>query len=251
MAIVCNLERHVFEVVIDRDKVMNALDLEHLQGLEAALDQAAENDTVRCVLLRGSGRAFCVGADIKAMDKMTDDEFAEATACYQSLCRKARGLDKAIIAALHGYVLGGGFEIALIADLRIAAQSTQLGLPDAEMGFSPSGGLTYLLNHMVGAGRALHLLLTCERLTADQALDIGLVTQVVADDALLGDSLTLAQKIAAYPTTGIRNIKRGMNAALESSLEASLALEAKLDHECYRSEATRVRLRAFLESRGK
>ena len=86
MAIVCNLERHVFEVVIDRDKVMNALDLEHLQGLEAALDQAAENDTVRCVLLRGSGRAFCVGADIKAMDKMTDDEFAEATACYQSLC---------------------------------------------------------------------------------------------------------------------------------------------------------------------
>lgn len=251
MAVNSKLEQQVLEVTLERSEVLNALDLEHLQALEAAFDRAATDDSVRAVLMRGSGRAFSVGADIKAMDRMSDAEFAEATACYQSLCRKARRLDKAVIAALNGYVLGGGFEIALIADLRIAARSAQLGLPDAEMGFSPSGGLTYLLNHIIGAGRALHLLLTCERFSAEQALDIGLVTQVVDDDELDSVATSLAQKIAAYPPTGIKNIKRGMNAALESSLEATLELEARLDHECYRSEDTRAALRAFLESRRK
>ena len=251
MAISCKLDEQVLEVVIDRENVLNALDLEHLQALEAAFDRAATDDAVRAVLLRGNGRAFCVGADIKAMDSMTDDEFAAATTCYQSLCRKARGLDKAVIAALNGYVLGGGFEIALIADLRIAGGSAQLGLPDAEMGFSPSGGLTYLLNYMVGSGRALHLLLTCERLSAEQAFELGLVTRVVEDDELVDTAMSLARKIAAYPPTGVRNIKRGMNAALENSLEATLELEARLDQECYRSDETRAALRAFFESRKK
>ena len=251
MAIKCNLDQQVLEVRIDRETVLNALDLEHLKALEAAFDRAAADEKVRVLLLSGSGRAFSVGADIKAMDKMSDKEFAEATACYQSLCRKARALEKAVIAALNGYVLGGGFEIALIADLRLAGHSAQLGLPDAEMGFSPSGGLTYLLNHVVGAGRALHLLLTCERLSADQALDIGLVTGVVDDDELEATAISLARKIAAFPPTGIRNIKHGMNAALESSLEATLELEARLDLECYRSKETRAALRAFLDSRRK
>ena len=251
MTIQCKLNENVLEVTIAREEVLNALDLEHLRDLENALDRAGEDGAVRTVLLRGSGRAFCVGADIKAMDQMHDDEFTEATAHYQSLCRKARALDKAIIAALNGYALGGGLEIALIADLRIAARSAQLGLPDAELGFSPSGGLTYLLNRIVGAGRALHLLLTCEMLSAEQALDFGLVTRVVDDAELDTEAIALARQIAAYPPTGIRNIKRAMNAALENDLETTLALEAELDHEAYQSDETRASLRAFLESRRK
>ena len=202
-------------------------------------------------MLRGSGRAFCVGADIKAMDKMTDDEFSHATNLYQSLCRKARNLEKPVIAAINGYALGGGLEIALIADLRIAGKSAKLGLPDAELGFSPSGGLTYLLNHIIGAGRALHLALTCEVLDAEKSLDIGLITEVIDDDQLVDFAMGLAQKLASFPPTGIKNIKRAFNAALESNLESTLELEAQYDNECYRSDETRRALKSFIESRKK
>jgi enoyl-CoA hydratase len=249
MAIESRQDRQVFEIVINRESSLNAFDTEHLKALEKCLDEAADNPSVRAVLLRGSGRAFSVGGDIKAMDRMTDAEFAEATDLYQSLCRKARAMDKPIIAAINGYALGGGLEIALIADLRIAAESAKLGLPDAELGFSPSGGLTYQLNHLVGAGWALHLALTCEILDAAQALSIGLVTRVVADADLNQIAMELAQQVAAYPPTGIRNVKQAFNAALHSNLEATLELEAKFDKECYRSAETRQALRDFIESR--
>lgn len=249
MTIESKLVESVLEVVINRESSLNALDTEHLQALEQCFDEAHKNPSVRAVLLCGSGRAFSVGADIKAMDHMSDAQFSEATNIYQSLCRKARALDKPIIAAINGYALGGGLEIALIADIRIAAESAKLGLPDAALGFSPSGGLTYLLNHIVGAGWALHLALSCETLDAAKALSIGLVTRVVADADLHQAAKALAQQIAAYPPTGIKNIKRSFNSALQSSLESSLELEAQFDNECYRSEETRQALREFLESR--
>ena len=127
MAIESRQDRQVFEIVINRESSLNAFDTEHLKALEKCLDEAADNPSVRAVLLRGSGRAFSVGGDIKAMDRMTDAKFAEATDLYQSLCRKARAMDKPIIAAINGYALGGGLEVALIADLRIAAESAKRG----------------------------------------------------------------------------------------------------------------------------
>ena len=100
----------VLEIVLDRDERMNALDIGHLRGIDAGLDHAAARGDLRAVLLRAEGRAFWVGADIKAMVDMNDDDFAEATQLYQSIARKSRALPHAIIAAVHGYALGGGFE---------------------------------------------------------------------------------------------------------------------------------------------
>lgn len=131
---------------------------------------AAQDAAVQAVVLTGRGRAFSVGADIKAMDVMTYPEFAQAVELYQSMCREARGLDKPVIAAINGFCLSGGLEVALMADIRIAARSAKLGLTDVELGFSPTGGLTYLLNHIVGAGWAMHLAMAAQILTAEESI---------------------------------------------------------------------------------
>ncbi len=250
MAIDTKMIGSVLWTTIDREKSLGALDIPHLESLVEAL-QRANDDAVRAVVLTGKGRAFSVGADIKAMDVMTDAEFAQAAELYQTMCRKARGTDKPVIAAINGLALGGGLEVALVADIRIAARSAKLGLPDAELGFSPTGGLTYLLNHIVGAGWAMHLAMTASMLTADESLRIGLVTGVVEDQDLDKHVLALAERLASYPPTGMKNIKRSFNMALESSLSATLTLEAEYDAACYRSLETRQALRNFIESRKK
>lgn len=251
MAIQTQRHDRVLEIRLARGRVLNALDLDHLIQLEQSFDLAAEDDNLRALLLCAEGRAFCVGGDIRAMDVMSDAEFAECTAIYQSLSRKARALDKPIVAALNGHVLGGGLELAMMADIRIAGDSAQLGLPDAELGFSPSGGLSYLLSRCVGSGWSMHLALSGEILGAQQALGIGLVTRVVEDDALKDEAMRLARQIAQYPPAGISNIKRVLLAGLGQDFEAALELEEKLDNECYHSVETRAALKAFLESRRK
>lgn len=241
----------VLWATIGRPEALNSLDIPHLEALVVLFRDAAIDDSVRSVVITGVGRAFSVGADIKAMDAMTDAEFARAAELYQQMCREARALDKPVIAAINGFALGGGLEVALMADVRIAARSAKLSLPDAELGFSPTGGLTYLLNHIVGAGWALHMAITAEMLDAEKSLAIGLVTQVVDDELLADTALELAQRIAAFPPVGMKNVKRSFNAALESSLSVTLTLEAEYDAACYRSPETRQALRDFIDSRRK
>ena len=251
MSIHTSIKEKVLWITIDREQSLNALDTQHLLELIQAFDLGAKTNEVRCIVVTGKGRSFSVGADIKAMDRMTDEEFAQAADLYQEMCRKTRRLEKPIIAAINGYALGGGLEVALMADIRVCAQSAKLGLPDAELGFSPTGGLTYLLNHLVGAGWAMHLAMTAEIITAQQAQDIGLVTQLVDDDNLLNAASELGNKLSQFPPTGMKNIKRSFNHALEHDLESTLDLESKLDSQCYQSLETRKALKDFIESRKK
>lgn len=236
-------------ITIDRPDVLNALDIPHLEDLLARVEQAANDAAAAVLVITGAGRAFCVGADIKAMGGMTDAEFETATQHYQSLAATLRGLDKPVIAAVNGYALGGGLEIALMCDLRIAAAAARLGLPDAELGFSPSGGLTYLLPRIVGEGRAKHLLLTAEPVDAAEAERIGLVTMVTDDAALVDTTMATAERLAGCPRTGLANTKRGMAAASDADFADALVVEAVLDAACYRDDETRARLAAFLAAR--
>ncbi len=251
MALTTKIIDKVLWATLDREESLNALDVPHLEALVSLFSNESKQDEIRCIVITGKGRAFSVGADIKAMDAMSDDDFTQATGLYQEMCHIARDLNKPIIAAINGYALGGGLEIALMADIRIAGKSAKLGLPDAELGFSPSGGLTYLLNHIVGAGWAMHLAMTAEILDAEKSLQIGLVTDVVADDELENTALQLAKKLSGFSPIGMKNIKDGFNRALESSLEETLALEAKYDSECYQSDETRHALRDYIKSRKK
>lgn len=251
MTIEAKMLGRVLWATIDREAALNSLDIPHLRALIEMYRRAKEDMAVQAVVLTGKGRAFSVGADVKAMDIMTDIEFSQAAELYQSMCREARALDKPVIAAINGFCLSGGLEVALMTDIRVAASSAKLGLTDAELGFSPTGGLTYLLNHVVGAGWAMHLAMTAQILSAEESLRIGLVTQVVDDTELEAVALALGQRLGAYPPTGMKNIKRSFNAALEASLASTLTLEAEYDAACYRSKETRQALRDFIESRKK
>ena len=251
MAIISTQKDQVLWIQIERQAALNSFDIPHLQALREAFAEGRDNPEVRALVIAAEGRAFSVGADIKAMERMNEAEFAIAAELYQSLCRDARGLDKPIIAAINGFALGGGLEVALYADIRLAADNAKLGLPDAELGFSPTGGLTYLLNHMIGASRAMHMAMTCEMLDAEKALDWGLVSEVMPVAELHDRAMQLAKQLAAYPPTGMKNIKRCFNMALESSLNATLVLEAEYDAACYRSPETQQALKDFIASRKK
>jgi enoyl-CoA hydratase len=234
---------------IDRPEVLNAFDIAHLEQLLSAFRQAGENEEIAVLVLTGAGRAFSAGADIKAMDRMGDRDFARLASLFQGLVRAARGLDKPILGAINGVTIGGGLEIALMCDLRIAARSARFMLPDAQLGFSPTGGLTYLLPRIVGLGRAMHLLLTCESLDAEEAERVGLVTQVVEDEALAERAAEVAGRLAGCPRLGLRSIKRALNAACDAGFEASLSLEQAYDATNYANPETRAGLAAFLEAR--
>jgi len=239
----------VARVTLDRPEVLNALDIAHLRALSEALEEAARDEAVNVIVITGVGRAFSVGADIKAMDVMGDADFEEATGLYQALARQTRALEVPLIAAINGYALGGGLEIALMCDLRVAAASATIGLPDAELGFSPTGGLTFILPRLVGAGRAMDLLLGAEPVDAREAHRIGLVTRVFEDERFEEEVDALAARIAGWPGVGIAFTKRLLKQSEEDTLDAILGKEAELDAACYRTPEVRARLRAFVEAR--
>lgn len=251
MTIRKEIRKGVMRATIDRPKALNAFDISDLEELLRTFRQASEEQEVRVVVLTGIGRAFSVGADIKAMAKMTDDDFRKAAALYQALATETRALDKPIIGAINGFALGGGLEIALMCDIRIASKSARLGLPDANLGFSPTGGLTWLLTRMVGLGVAMDMALTTDMLDADESLRVGLVSRVVEDDALLAEAEKLSERIASFPRTGLRNIKRSFHMAADADFMSVLRLEEAYDSDCFRSEDARTALMAFIESRRK
>ncbi len=251
MAVVFKTRERGAWATLDRPEALNALDPAHLDELLAVVARVAADDGTRVLVITGKGRAFSVGGDIKAMDGISEDDFRATARRYQRLARDMRALDKPVLAAVNGYALGGGLELALMCDLRIAAASARLGLPDAQLGFSPTGGLTWLLPRLIGAGRAMHLALDAEPIDAAEAERIGLVTLVVEDAELAAATEALARKIASWPRTAVANTKRAFLAAGESSFDTALALEEDFDVACFRSGETRRRLAAFLSSRTK
>ena len=251
MTIRTEIRNGVLWATIDRPEVLNAFDIPDLEALLQLFHDAGDNPEIRVLTMTGTGRAFSVGADIKAMDQMSEDEFGKAASLYQALAAAARELDQPIIGAINGFALGGGLEIALMCDLRIAGTSAKLGLPDAHMGFSPTGGLTWLLTKMVGLTVAMDMALTTDLLDAEESLRVGLVSRVVEDDQLLSVAEQLSERIATFPKTGLRNIKRSFYRSAELDFASVLALEERYDSECFQSKETRAALKAFIESRRK
>ena len=251
MAITQEINNGVLWATIDRPKALNAFDIPDLEDLLQLFRHAKSSSDIRVLVLTGSGRAFSVGADIKAMDKMTEEEFGQAASLYQDLAREALALDKPIIGAINGFALGGGLEIALMCDMRIAGKSAKLGLPDAYMGFSPTGGLTWLLTKMVGLSVAMDMALSTDMLDANEALRVGLVSRVVEDDQLHSTARELADRIAAFPERGLRNIKRSFYMAADADFASVLTVEEAYDSDCFRSEGTQAALKEFIESRRK
>jgi enoyl-CoA hydratase/carnithine racemase len=216
-------------ITLNRPRALNAFNIAMRDVLFEVLGAVRDDPDVRVAILRGAGeRAFCAGADLT--------EFL--TAPSPTLARQARydrdvwglflSIEKPIIAALHGYVLGSGVEMALCCDIRLAAADAQLGLPETGLGIIPAAGGSQTLPRAAGLGRGLEILLTGKRLTAQDALQAGLVDRLVPPAELAGAAEEMVHRIASLPPAAVAAAKRAVTGGLDLSLEQGLELEARL-----------------------
>lgn len=234
-------------ITLARPEKLNAINDEMLDGLLGAIEALGRSEAIGAAVLTGRGRAFSAGGDIKAMDGMDDRAFADTISRYMRVSAAFRACPKPIVAAIHGYALAGGFELALMCDVRFAARGTRFGLPDTPLGLSPTSGMTWLLPRIVGLGRAMYLTLGAEDVDADEAERIGLVNRVTEPETLLAEAEAFAHRIASYPRVGVAWTKRGFHHALDGMFDDATRSEEEGELASFQSPDTRERFRAFLD----
>src|SRR3989449_4653963 len=236
-------------ITINRPEKRNALNIQARAEGAAVLDELRADDSVRVVIITGAGdKAFIAGADIA--------EFAERTAITQrevmlerSLFNAIDGFPKPIIAMVNGYCLGGGCEVALACDIRIASEKASFGQPEINLGIIPGGGGTQRLTRLVGEGKAMELILTGDLIDAAHAKEIGLVNSVVPAAELRSAVMSLASRIAGKSPIALRMAKDAIKSAARSNLDEGLRREVDLFALCFSSEDKDEGVKAFLEKR--
>ena len=224
---VCDLSAGVRQVMINRP-------------------EALTDSTVRAVLLTGVGKAFVAGADIKAMAPMNVREGQDFGELGAQTFRKLEQLPMPVIAVVNGYALGGGCELAMACDIRIASEKAVFGQPEVGLGICPGFGGTQRLPRIVGTGIAAELLFTARNVRAEEALRIGLVNAVYAPDALEAEALKMAETIASKAPLAVRAAKRAMHRGLQADIDTGLAFESAEFGGCFASEDQKEGMKAFL-----
>jgi enoyl-CoA hydratase/carnithine racemase len=240
------VEDGVGTVRLDRPK-MNAIDEQLHREVRAAAQQAAEREDVRAVVLYGGERVFAAGADIKAMSQLDGASMVawgrELTASFTAVAR----IPKPVIAAITGYALGGGYELALCADFRVLGASAKIGQPEILLGVIPGAGGTQRLTRLVGPARAKDVVFTGRHVAADEALEVGLADAVVPDDEVYSTAVAMARKFAAGPPLALAAAKRAIDEGIDLPLQEGLALESRLFAELFDTEDQKSGMRSFLE----
>ena len=235
---------------IDGEARRNSITMAFLSALHANLSRAAGDRALRCVVVTGAGdRAFCAGADLKERARMSAEE---VHAFHHGLRGALRGIEQApqpVIAALNGAALGGGLELALACDLRVAADGAQVGLPEVSLGIIPGAGGTQRLARLVGVARAKDLVLTARRIGAAEALAMGLVSRVAPPGRLRDEALALAEQVARNAPISLRQAKRAIDGGFHLPLEEALDLENRMYQDCLGTKDRVEALRAFAERR--
>ena len=241
---------HVAEIVLDRPEAMNAVSTAMARAIAAATAQVAADESVRCVVLTSSHeKAFCVGADLKERNSFTDADLMEQRPVARAAYGGVLDLPVPAIAAVDGFALGGGFELALSCDVVVAGEGAVVGLPEVGVGVIPGGGGTQLLVRRIGWSRAAKAIFTAARMPAREALELGAVDEVVPAGTARDRALELARAISANSPVGLRNAKRAMRLGADVSLDAGLEIEDA----CWRATAfsgdRREGVAAFAEKR--
>ena len=238
----------IVTLTLNRADKLNAIDGAMLDALDQVLSQLEADRDCRAVILTGAGRAFCAGADIKEWTALAPQEFGPTWGLRgHRLFDRLAGLSPPVIAAINGIAFGGGLELALCADLRIAAAEARLGLPEVTIAALPGWGGTQRLPRLIGPGRAKHMILTGQPVDAARAEAFGLVTEVVAADALMARARELARQIAANAPLAVLAAKRLIDAALPASPAATLEVPASMA--CGATADAREGRQSFLERR--
>jgi enoyl-CoA hydratase len=237
-------------VTINRPAALNALNVEVLEGLAAAFADLKENGAVACVILTGSGtKAFVAGADIAAMQSLDAVAAVRFARLGHALLNDIEKFPKPVIAAVNGFALGGGCELAMACDIRIAAENARFGQPEVNLGIIPGFGGTLRLSRLVGKGRAKELIFTGDMIDAQEAYRIGLANKVVAAGDLLATARGMAAKIASKGPIAVRFAKESVDNGLEMDLDRAGRFEADLFGLCFTTADQKEGMQAFLEKR--
>jgi enoyl-CoA hydratase len=249
MAVQVTRDDAVAIVTVDRPEALNALDSETIRLLRAAADELSADEGVRAVLLTGAGKSFVAGADIAEMSRLTAEEARRFSARGQALMSAIETAPQPWVAAVNGYALGGGCELALACDIRLAAENARFGQPEIGLGITPGFGGTQRLTRNVGAGWAKYLVLSGRHLHADEALAIGLVQAVYPKGELWTQALKLAVELAAKSPLAMRYCKAAVHAAADTDIVSGQGVEKDLFALCFATNDQSEGMKAFLEKR--
>lgn len=252
------IQRHaqngVAHIRLNRPEALNALTRAMLRDISAALDEAANDASIRAIILSGAGRAFCAGDDLKEAAQLFETNISlrqarEHLEEFQAITRKILGASKPVIAAIQGAAVGAGAEIAIACDARIASEDAYFMFAESKRGLFQTNGVMYLLPRMIGMTRASYLMMSADKLKAEPAREMGLVTQVCRADELMATAQGVAQKFSANSPLSLRLIKQTLLRSYDLDLDAVMQLEVDGMMTCLLSEDLREGVLAFVEKR--
>ena len=247
--LIIEIEDGIATLTINRPKTLNALNTDMLRELSRAFDELEGNPKVNVAILTGAGKAFVAGADISEMRDKNAVEGREFGLLGQSVFTKVENLSKPVIAAVNGYALGGGTELALSCDMIYASEKAKFGQPEVGLGVTPGFGGTQRLPRRVGLAMAKELIFTGRIIGAEEALRIGLANKVVPQDSLLEEVTGLAKEIASKGQVSVRLAKAVMNRGMDTDINSALMLEADAFGLCFSTADQKEGMTAFLEKR--
>lgn len=244
------VEQELATVTINRPKALNALNRETLLELQQAFSALEQDAVVKVIILTGAGeKAFVAGADISAMQALDVLQARSLALLGQTVLSAIENLDKPVIAAVNGFALGGGCELAMACDIRLAGEKARFGLPEVSLGVIPGFAGTQRLARLIGKGRAKELVFTGDMIDAQEAWRLGLVNKVLPQEELLAAARKMAHKIASRGPIAVRLSKEAINEGLEMDLDRASAFEADQFALCFTSADQKEGMQAFLEKR--
>lgn len=244
------IEKGIATITINRPKALNALNTETLEELKNVLEVLQNDDGVKVIVITGAGeKAFVAGADISEMKDMSVFEAKKFAELGQKVFRKIELMKKPVIAAVNGYALGGGCELALACDIRIASRNAKFGQPEVGLGIIPGFGGTQRLPRIVGVSKAKELIYTGDMIDAEEALRIGLISKVVEQEKLLEEAYGIAKKIMSKGLVAVSLAKEAINKSLEVDIDSGMEYEANAFAMCFGTQDQKEGMAAFLEKR--
>jgi enoyl-CoA hydratase/carnithine racemase len=237
-------------ITLNRPRKLNAINDAMLQELTQVLEITENNQNTRCLIITGKGqKAFSTGADITELQKLTQNTAQDFSRKGQQVFKKIEAYSKPVVAAINGYCLGGGLELALSCDFRLASENAKMGFPEMKLGIIPGWGGTQRLPEIVGTAEAKRMIILGDVVNAYEALKMGLVGKVVAHGKLESEAETVANRLHESLPKALRHAKQAINSATKSSLKEGLKKETFLFAQLFSTQETKERIEAFLSTR--
>ena len=246
--VLVQINDHIATITINKPEVLNALSTAVLTDLNQALDEVEKVENIYAVILTGAGeKSFVAGADIAEMKDMDAKQAAQYAEFADKIFFRIEDFHCPVIAAVNGFALGGGCELAMACDIRIASETARFAQPEAGLGITPGFGGTQRLARLIGAGRAKELIYTGRTVKAEEAFTIGLVNKVTKQEALMQETLAMAQTICQKAPFAIKQAKVAINRGLQVSIDKAVAVETEEFAQCFATEDQKMAMNAFVK----